>query len=185
MSNTKILNNILKKKLKTNKYKNKLTSKIITIFNLNINNLLYILVVYNIISIFYISGIIYYIRNTKDCSCFEKVNEVERVNITYIYIIEIIMLILYIILTIITLFLIFKVKTLSGGNKSNNISKYIMFIITLIIDSYFIYNVYKLSKIDNKCDCSKNNLKILLYIQTIVILLGLLYKLFMIVNNFI
>lgn len=150
--------------------------------------LIYGLLVFYILAISYVSGIIYYLNTLKDCECYKEENKTNYSNITYLIVIESFILTMFIIGLISSFFLIYYINTVKnipiiGGKKT---SLYTFLIILLLfsligcgIQIYFIYNVYKLSKnVNNECICTKNWLRYLLYIQTIIITFGLLMSVF-------
>jgi hypothetical protein len=143
---------------------------------------------YLTLSIFYIflvSGIIYYINNIKNCSCFNELNKNNEVNINYIYILEIILLVLYILIALSLIYSISLLNKIQLGGANKIISVHTLgFIISLFINGYLVYNIYKLSQIkDENCECSKNKFKILLYIQALLIIIMLSVQIFMIIKN--
>jgi hypothetical protein len=134
--------------------------------------------IYLIISILFYSGIIYYIYKVKDCSCFIELNKNENVNIEYIYIIEIILLSLFVILFLLYILFNYIINNLQKGG-ANNIIYYILFmyVISLIVYGYLIYNIYKFSQIpDDNCNCMKSWLKFLLYTQCVFLICGLIFQ---------
>jgi hypothetical protein len=141
------------------------------------NGFMYLIIFY-VFYILFISGIIYYINRIKDCKCFQEKNKLVGVNITYIYIIEIILLVLAII-TILQLFLGIKYlnEIKSGGGTVNNIGNKISYLISLFINGYLIYNIIKLSEIPtDDCECDKSSLKNLLYIQSGIIIVTIIFS---------
>ena len=152
------------------------------LYNLNtvksdVHNFLIILIVITIIYILYLSFIIYYINQLKTCSCF-KTDETNSINLQYLIIIESIKLAFQIVILLYILSLIVKVKNFSGGNlKSNNnsIGRYIYLVLYLLINGYFIYYVYLISKnIKEDCKCSNSSLRYLLYLQTFIMFFNLI-----------
>ena len=152
------------------------------LYNLNtvkseVHNFLIILIVITIIYILYLSFIIYYINQLKTCSCF-KTDETNKINLQYLIIIESIKLAFQIVILLYILSLIVKVKNFSGGNlKSNNnsIGRYIYLVLYLLINGYFIYYVYLISKnIKEDCKCSNSSLRYLLYLETFIMLFNLI-----------
>jgi len=136
-----------------------------------------ILVVY-IISIAYISGIIHYLNKLQACACYNDKNETNYSNLTYLVILESIILTIFILQTIGIIISIFAINNLKkGGAGKDNMKSYLIvsLIINLAITIYFVYNVYKLSEnVDPQCDCTKNWLRYLLYIQTFIMALGII-----------
>lgn len=174
----------IKKNLKKNissKYNNFI--KNLSKKNLNgkslLNPLLYSILIVTLISIAYISSIIYYLNSLKSCKCFEEKNKNNYSNLTFLIIIEYIILIMNIILFLGSIYLFSILNNMpSGGANSTgnkNILFYIWFLVYLGIYGYFIYNVYKINEnIDLKCDCAKSWLRYLLYIQTVLLLINIL-----------
>lgn len=140
-----------------------------------------ILIVYYFLYIIFISGIIYYINKIKDCKCFQEKNKLVGVNITYIYIIEIIILVMSIIAFVQFIMARHYIKTIQKGGAMNNTTQKISFFISLLVNGYLIYNVVKLSEIPmDDCECDKNMLKYLLYIQSVIIAISLFFTGYMI-----
>jgi Tfp pilus assembly protein PilO len=145
------------------------------------NNSLYtyffLAIVIYLVVIAYISSIIYYLNNLKKCSCFNN----SDVNLTYLIVIESIILTLNIITTVLLILAFIMLNNVKSGGGNSNVRLYI--IITLIIQisilGYFVYNVYKLSKnIDENCNCSKDWLRYLLYIQSIIMLFSVIFNIY-------
>jgi hypothetical protein len=136
------------------------------------------LLLYGIIGIAYISFIINYLNTLKSCSCYQKENQLNYSNITYLIIIESFALAIFILLTISIIYMIIILnKGQKGGNKNKSYKTgfYIGYLISLIIYGYFIYYVYKLSEnVNEECECTKSWMRYLLYIQAIFILIGLI-----------
>ena len=152
------------------------------LYNLNtvksdVHNFLIILIVITIIYILYLSFIIYYINQLKTCSCF-KTDETNSINLQYLIIIESIKLAFQIVILLYILSLIVKVKNFSGGNlksSNNSIGRYIYLVLYLLINGYFIYYVYLISKnIKEDCKCSNSSLRYLLYLQTFIMFFNLI-----------
>lgn len=178
--NKKLFNKELRKKLK-----NLGITKRDDVFDYVINGF-NILIIYYLCYIIFVSGIIYYINQIKDCKCFQEKNKLVGVNITYIYILEIIILVLGLftfIQLVISRSLINRV--INGGNKQNsNNSLKIMFFITIIINGYLIYNIAKLSEIPiDDCQCDNSSLRYLLYIQAILMVISLFLYGYMVITN--
>jgi len=141
-----------------------------------LNPLLYSILAITLISIAYISSIIYYLNTLKSCKCFQEKNEHNYSNLTFLIIIESIILTMNIILALGTIYL-FSIlnNSRSGGAESKNAWFYIWFLVYLGIYGYFIYNVYKIyENIDPNCDCTENWLRYLLYIQAVLMLVNVL-----------
>ena len=130
-----------------------------------------------IIIIAYISAIIFYLNNLKNCSCYNELDKNNYSNLNYLIIIESILLSFNIIFAILCLIGIFYSNKLQkGGNKNINYILYFAAIITLIIYGFFFYYVYKVHQNLNKihdCDCSQSKLIYLLYIQCIFMIFSL------------
>jgi len=150
------------------------------------NNLIYFMYIFLIMYIIFVSGIIYYISSIKDCSCFIELNKSANVNIQYIYIIEIIILFLIIIIFFTIIILHYRINNLTkGGMKQNAYIFLIQYIIILAVYGYLVYNVYKLYQIpDDDCNCMKNWLKYLLYIQVILMIIGIIMQTNTLINLF-
>lgn len=135
--------------------------------------------------IFLVSGIIYYINNIKNCSCFNELNKNNEVNINYIYILEIILLVLYILIALSLIYSISFLNKIQIGGANKLISVHTFgFIISLFINGYLVYNIYKLSQIkDDNCECSKDKFKMLLYVQSLLIIIMLCVQFYMILKN--
>lgn len=166
MNNMKLTNNNIKYNF--NKIKKQTNSFFISILILTI------------ISILYLSFIIYYLNQLKICDCFQK-DETKKINLDYLIIIEGIMLFFQVILFIYILSLIIKLRNFTGGNNNEgkSIYMYFYFILFFIIYGYFIYYVYLISKnINDDCECSNSPLRYILYFQTFFIVLNLSITLF-------
>lgn len=141
---------------------------------------IYIPLFVNIIFIIYISSIIYYLNKLKDCPCFLEKNKLNYSNITYLIVIESILLAFQIIMLLLIIYGIYIINNLKiGGIKKIIGSAYIIVLILLLIYGVFIYYVFKLSQnISINCECSKNWLRYLLYIQAFFILLSLIVNVY-------
>jgi hypothetical protein len=105
--------------------------------------MLYSILAVTLISVAYISSIIYYLNTLKSCKCFQEKNENNYSNLTFLIIMESIILTMNIILVLGTLFMISMVNNLpSGGSENKNMWFYLWFVVYLGIYGYFIYNVY-------------------------------------------
>jgi hypothetical protein len=178
--NKKLFNKKLKNKLKNLGLteKDEIYDFMVNVFN--------ILIIYYLCYIIFVSGIIYYINQIKDCKCFQEKNKLVGVNITYIYMLEIIILILGIVMFVqLVIAKIFIKKNKSGGNNENsNILLKITFLINIIVSGYLIYNIIKLSQIPiDDCECDKSSLRYLLYIQATIMTISLFFNGYMIVTN--
>lgn len=139
---------------------------------------IYVILVFNIVVIAYISGIIHYLNKLQSCDCYRDKNEENYSNLTYLVIIEAIILTLYVISTVVIIIGIFAIKDIKqsgAGEKSMTTYLIVTLIVNLAITMYFVYNVYKLSQnIDAKCDCTKDWLRYLLYIQALFMTIGII-----------
>ena len=129
---------------------------------------------YFIIGILFVGSILYYLNKLKTCQCFIERNKKNHSNIEFLIIVEGVILALFIFGFLTSLFVLYSVK--SGGNYGNYIiyGLIVLFLI-IFVQSYFIYNVYKLSQnIDEKCECAKSWIRYLLYIQTFFIITSLI-----------
>lgn len=143
----------------------------------NVISSLYFLIFFYVIYSIFITFIITYIRGIKDCPCFLEKNKQVGANITYIYILEIIYLIVTVMNIISSIIAVKVLKSKQKGGDKMNISNRIGYLIGLIIGVYLLYNIYKLSQIpEDDCDCDKNSLKYLLYIQGVLIFISLIYS---------
>jgi hypothetical protein len=145
--------------------------------SLNINKLksfvstgLIIYIIFLIIAITIISLIINYLTKLKNCDCFIDKNDQNKSRITFLIVIEIIVLISLIFILLSSLTVLYLIKT--GGGEYEGLYIYIMVfsILIILVQLYFIYCVYELSKnIRNDCDCAKSWVRYLLYLQSIFI----------------
>ena len=145
------------------------------------SNVLYIMLVINIIIVLYIGGIISYLIKLNNCDCYKIKNEENYANLTYLLIIEFLILTFNIIITISLVSAISMLNSFSGGAKKSKIngSYYISLLIYLLIYGFFIFYTYKLSQnVDPKCECTQSWLRYLLYIQAFVMLVNLLSVLY-------
>jgi hypothetical protein len=144
------------------------------------SNVLYIMLVINIIIVLYIGGIISYLIKLNNCDCYKIKNEENYSNLTYLLIIEFLILTFNIIITISLVSAISMLNSFSGGAKNKmNSAYYISLLIYLLIYGFFIFYTYKLSQnVDPKCECTQSWLRYLLYIQAFVMLLNLLSVLY-------
>jgi hypothetical protein len=152
------------------------TKKILKNFNVKKNMLsnAYMNIIGYIITIILICFIIYYLNNLKSCKCFQDKNIENYSNIDYLIILEGVILFINILAIIIMLFLIKYVYYHKGGAKTNGY--YIINVILLFLYIYFIYNVYKLYKnIDNNCLCTQSWLRYLIYIQTFIMIIRIIF----------
>lgn len=138
---------------------------------------IYTLLIINLIVIAYISGVIHYLNQLQSCDCYKDKNSLNYSNLTYLIVIEAIILSLYVISTIMLIISIISIRSIkqSGSGKSNMMTYIIIsLIINLAITIYFVYNVFKLSQnVDPECECTKSWLRYLLYIQAIIIAIGI------------
>ena len=137
-------------------------------------NIIYFALGIFIFNIIYISSIIYYLNQLKNCNCIEEKNKSNYTNINYLIIIESIILALNILYSLFMIILLYRIKgSKSGGAYNQPISNYITFGILLVIYGYFIYYVYKLRQNIQDCSCGNSWLRYLLYIQVILMIFGL------------
>lgn len=144
------------------------------------SNVLYIMLVINIIIVLYIGGIISYLIKLNNCDCYKIKNEENYANLTYLLIIEFLILTFNIIITISLVSAISMLNSFSGGGKNKmNSAFYISTLIYLLIYGFFIFYTYKLSQnVDPKCECTQSWLRYLLYIQAFLMLVNLLSVLY-------
>ena len=136
------------------------------------------LLIFFFLYILFIGSIVYYIRQVKNCQCFNELNKNNDINITYIYVIEIILLVLSILSFISTLYLYINVRSsLRGGYKNIVYINIFAIILGVLIQFYLLYNIYKFIQLpDDNCDCMKSWIKKLLYIQIIIIVIYFVYN---------
>ena len=145
------------------------------------NNVIMLYIFIQIIAIFWISGIIYYLNKLQKCECYMNVN---KSNISYLLFIEYLFLILYVIMIITLVIGLIRMNSIQKGGSGNSqihmrTVSIITFLIFFVIYGYFLYNVYKIHTSNDltskNCDCARNNwLKYLLYIQSLFMLMSLL-----------
>lgn len=141
----------------------------------NVSFVIYTLIFIYIIAIVFIGYIISYIKQIKDCQCFIEKNKEIGTNINYIYYLEIIIFVIYVFNLLSLIYFSFLFNSSMKGGAANLMIQRISYIIGLLINGYLIYNIYKLSEIpEDDCECVKSWLKNLLYIQSVVILFGLI-----------
>ena len=134
----------------------------------------------NIIITIFTVYVIIYLNNLKNCDCFKKINDKNNANIDYLLIIESLNLAMLIILLINLVSLYMAVDKIKSGGYSikAKLTLYITLTIYSIIYGFFIYNVYKLSQnIDDKCACTLNPARYLLYVESFLILVYLILSL--------
>lgn len=140
-------------------------------------NIISICIIINIIVSVIMGYIVYYLNSLKSCDCFIENNNKNKANLDYLIIIESIILAMTIICLIqfITMYNdVDKIKS-GGGNTGNILITIIFSIILLIINGYFIYNVYLLSKsIDPSCECAHKSIRYILYVQSIFMFIYLI-----------
>ena len=179
------------KKIKNNK---KLFN--VTKSNMPFNNIekfmkhtIYVSLAFLIINIIYISSVIYYLNNLKDCACYEVKNKINYSNITYLIVIESILLIINVIGLVGMIGLLSNLSSLKNLTKgitinklSNKINKSspgmhiysILMLVYAIVYGYFIYYTYKVHEnVDDNCKCTQSWLRYLLYIQAILMAIGI------------
>jgi hypothetical protein len=138
---------------------------------------IYSILVINLIQVAFISAIIHYLNNLQSCACYKDINNKNYSNITYLVIVEAIILTMTLISTIIISAVIFTMRKIKQSGGESNMYAYVLvnLIIILGITIYFVYNVYKLSQnINPECECTKNWLRYLLYIQAIIMTFGII-----------
>jgi len=156
----------------------------------------YSALIVNIIHIIFISSIIYYLYNLEKCYCYEDINNKNYSNISYLICIEGIILIFSILTALFALLVIIDMNKIKqkGGNINNKLD-IIYLLVILFITIYFVYNVYKLfENIDRKsetqtqndsyCKCNKSWLRYLLYIQSIIMTIGIISNLLLLLSIF-
>ena len=179
------------KKIKNNKKLFNITKN-----NMPFNNIekfmtptIYVSLAFLIINIIYISSIIYYLNNLKECACYEVKNKINYSNITYLIVIESILLIINIIGFIGMIGLLSNLSSLQNLAKGMNVNKLsnkinksspgmhiysIILFVYVIVYGYFIYYTYKLHEnVDDNCKCTQSWLRYLLYIQAIGMAIGI------------
>jgi len=171
-----------KKQSKTNNTNlmNNMNNKIYNFNNLKkaTNSFFITMLIFTIISILYLSFILYYLSQLKTCDCFQN-DETKKINLNYLIIIETVMLFFQIVMFLYILSLIIKLRNFSGGNNETSIFIYIYLVLYFLIYGYFIYYVYLLSEnIKDDCECSNSSIRYLLYFQTFFIALNLIMSLF-------
>ena len=180
----------LKKNKNKNKIKNKNNTKLMNNMNMmkyNFNNIksatnsfFITILIFTIISVLYLSYILYYLNELKTCDCFQN-DETKKINLNYLIIIESIMLFFQIVMFLYILSLIVKLRNFSGGSKNEGVSifMYIYLVLYFLVYGYFIYYVYLISEnIKDDCECSNSSIRYLLYFQTFFIALNLFMTLF-------
>ena len=167
-NNIKLMNNMNIKKYNFNNIKSATNSFFIT------------MLIFTIISVLYLSFILYYLNELKTCDCFQN-DETKKINLNYLIIIESIMLFFQIVMFLYILSLIVKLRNFSGGSKNEDVSifMYIYLVLYFLVYGYFIYYVYLISEnIKDDCECSSSSIRYLLYFQTFFIALNLFMTLF-------
>lgn len=127
--------------------------------------------------------IIYYLNRLKYCPCFQVENIKNKTNLDYLIIIEAVSIALNVIMIIQLFSLYFVLSSMKG--VGNEIKFYMLFIIFLyiIVYGYFVYFVYKLSQnIKFDCLCAQSPIRFLLYAQSILIFIYLLFIIFGLIN---
>ena len=127
--------------------------------------------------------IIYYLNRLKYCPCFQVENIKNKTNLDYLIMIEAVGIALNVIMIIQLFSLYFALSSMKGGG--NEIKFYMLFIIFLyiIVYGYFVYFVYKLSQnIKFDCLCAQSPIRFLLYTQSILIFIYLLFIIFGLIN---
>ena len=99
-NNIKLMNNMNIKKYNFNNIKSATNSFFIT------------MLIFTIISVLYLSFILYYLNELKTCDCFQN-DETKKINLNYLIIIESIMLFFQIVMFLYLLSLIVKLRNFS------------------------------------------------------------------------
>lgn len=139
-------------------------------------NVISISIIIILIITLFLCYIVYYLNSLKSCDCFIENNEKNKVNLDYLIIIECIIIAMNFIfvMNLISQYIsLDKIK--SGGVNTSILYSIIYAAISLIINGYFIYNVYLLSKnIDPSCECASKSIRYILYAQSIFMFIYLL-----------
>lgn len=147
-------------------------------------SVLMISILISILIIIMICYVINYLLKLKKCYCFDNENNDTKVNIEFLLIMHIIFLAINLIILINLIsyyFSIDKIKVSGGSiiNKNKIIGMIIILLYTLVY-GFFIYNIYKLSNnIKKDCECSRNPIRFLLYIEAFLLLIHLVITLYL------
>jgi len=145
---------------------------------------IYGLLVYYLIVIAYISGIIHYLVNLRNCECYKDKNSKNYSNLTYLIVIESILLTLSILAVIglIPLIILLNKGSKSGGSigsgslyDSLRQGQLLFMLFYLVIYGLFLFYVFRLyENVNISCPCTQSWLRYLLYIQTLFIFIGVI-----------
>ena len=154
---------------------------------------LYVITGITALLIIIILYILYYLNNLRKCKCYLE-NTKKESNIRFLIIIELIILFSYLILLFVSIYGLYTfndiIDTISSSNKkisntlnknsleidNSSIANKIFIFILIIINLYFVFNVYKLSKnIEKKCECSHRFIRYILYIQSFIMLINTIF----------
>lgn len=141
---------------------------------------IYGLLVYYLIVIIYISSIIHYLVNLRNCECYKDKNSKNYSNLTYLIVIESILLALSIIAVVglIPLIVLINKGSQSGGAGLFDYLRegQLLFILFyLVIYGLFLFYVFRLyENVNINCHCTQSWLRYLLYIQTVMIFIGVI-----------
>jgi hypothetical protein len=137
--------------------------------------LLYISSSFCTLTIIYVGYIIYYLNLLKKCQCFNDKNDKNYSNINYLIAIEFMILIINIIGALYYLFLIKGIDFLKYLGKLKFSMKIIFLIVLILIDGYYIFNLYKLyQNIDESCDCTQSWIRYLLFFQVLIMIINII-----------
>jgi hypothetical protein len=142
---------------------------------------IYGLLVYYLIVIAYISGIIHYLVNLRNCECYKDKNSKNYSNLTYLIVIESILLALSVLAVIglIPLIVLLNKGSKSGGGEglydSLRKGQLLFILFYLVIYGLFLFYVFRLyENVNISCPCTQSWLRYLLYIQTLFIFIGVI-----------
>jgi hypothetical protein len=157
----------------------KIQPKIMNSFKIPI----YGLFVYYLIVIAYISSVIHYLVNLKNCECYKDKNSENYSNLNYLIIIESILLGLSILvmLSLIPIIVILNRTSQSGGSLYDYLRKgqLLFLLFYLVIYGLFLFYVFRLyENVNINCPCTQSWLRYLLYIQSFAILIGLIMNIY-------
>jgi hypothetical protein len=170
---------LIKKNFPSNSLK-KVQSKVISAFKIPIYGLL----VYYLIVIAYISAIINYLVNLRNCECYKDKNSENYSNLTYLIVIESILLGLSVlaVIALIPLIMILNKGSQSGGAGLYDYlrqGQLFFMLFYLVIYGLFLFYVFRLyENVNINCPCTQSWLRYLLYIQTLFIFIGVIMNVF-------
>ena len=171
--------NNLKKKFPSNSLK-KVQSTVMNAFKIPVYGLL----VYYLIVIAYISAIIHYLVNLRNCECYKDKNGENYSNLTYLIIIESILLALSVLAVIglIPIIILLNKTSQSGGAGLFDYlrqGQLFFMLFYLVIYGLFLFYVFRLyENVNISCPCTQSRLRYLLYIQTLFIFIGVIMNIF-------